>query len=84
MRTQETINRCCEIVVKNDFTRMKTKSRISITEFVRECENCTLYIDIEDEGNDVTIMCSDGDQYIPILINPTNEQVKNLIKALNS
>ena len=84
MRTQETINRCCEIVVKNDFVRMKTKSRISITEFVRECENCTLYIDIEDDNDDVTIMCSDGDQYIPILINPTDNQVKNLIKALNS
>jgi hypothetical protein len=79
MRSQETINRACGIVSKFDFVNVRPYTQ---SEWIRECENCTLYIDIEDEGNDVTIMCSDGDQYIPILINPTDNQVTNLIKAL--
>jgi len=79
MRSQETINRAYEIVEKFDFVNVKPYTR---TEFTRECDNCTLYIDCDDDNDDVTIMASDGDQYISILINPNNEQVKNLIKAL--
>ena len=81
MRSQETINRAYKIADQFDFVNVKPYTR---TEFIRECDNCTLYIDCDDDNDDVTIMASDGDQYIPILINPTNEQVKNLIKALNS
>jgi len=84
MRSQETINRAYKIADQFDFALVQTKHGLSLSEYERECENCTLYIDTWDDNDDVTIMCSDGDQYIPILINPTNEQVKNLIKALNS
>jgi len=85
MRSQETINRAYEIVEKFDFDNVKTiLGTLTRSEYQIECDNCTLYIDTLDDNDDVTIMCSDGDQYIPILTNPTDNQVKNLIKALNS
>jgi len=83
MRNQETINRAYEIVEKFDFTN---RGFITRTEFARDCDNCTLYIDIEDNLSDDVVICAmdENGTWLPLLINPTNEQVKNLIKALNS